>query len=90
MGSGAPDVMLILSDIGKMGEIAEGTDDSDSLLRREVIEEGFEFASRCFVVVAVKADGGLPNPFDHLKSGCALLIPDRITKYASEEPNIIA
>ncbi len=56
MGAIAPDVVLILGDVGQMGKIGERAHDGQRLVVVEAVEDGREFAPRAGLVVPVEAD----------------------------------
>ena len=84
------DVVLILGDVGKMREIAEGADDKHGLVRRHAVEDGLQFATRRLVVVTMKADRGLADAFDQIEHGFSFLIAHGIAENASEQPDVVA
>jgi hypothetical protein len=70
----AADVVQILGDVGEVREVAEGSDDSVRLAGRQAVQQALQLPSRRFVLIAVEADGGLPDALDQAKHRVALLV----------------
>jgi hypothetical protein len=84
------DVVLVFRNIGKMGEIAEGANDTNGLADRHAVENGLELAPGQAVFVAMKPDRGLPYALDQVEYIVALLITHGIAQDAPEQPDIVA
>src|SRR5271166_712500 len=86
----APDVVLVLGDVGEMREIAECADDRERLVGGEAVERGFQFAPRAELVVAMEADRGPADPLDELESLLALLLAHRVAEDAAQKADVLA
>ena len=82
--------MLVLGDIGEMGEIAEGAHDRQRLVGAEGIEHRLELAPRAGLVVAVEADRGLADLLDERVGFLALLLAHRVAENAAEQADVVA
>ena len=83
------DVVLILGDVGEVGEIAEGAHDPQGLADRHAVEDQFQLAPRRLVVVAVEPDRGLPDALDQVEHVGALLVAHGIAEDAPEQPDFL-
>jgi hypothetical protein len=86
----APDVMLVLGDIGEVGEIAEGAHDRERLFGVEAVEDRLELAPRAGLVVAVEADRGLADLLDELVGLLALLFTHGVAENSAEKADVVA
>src|SRR6516164_5015448 len=64
MRAGAPDVVLILGDIGEMRKKAEGANNLKCLARWQIVQRRFQIAARRNILVSTKANRVLPNVLD--------------------------
>jgi len=90
MGTGATDVVLVLSNIGEMRKKAEGANDLKRLGRRQDVQCRFEITPRRNILVAAKADRVLANMLDAVKDSRAALLAHRVAENAAEQANIVA
>ena len=86
----AADVMLVLGDVGEMGEVAERPHDRQGLVGAEGIEHRLELAPRAGLVVAVEADRGLADLLDQRVGLLALLLAHRVAEDAAEQADVVA
>ena len=90
-GSAQPaDVVLVLGDVGKMREIAEGAHDPHGLADRHAVEDQFQLLPCRPVVVAMEPDRGLPDAFDEVEDVGPLLISHGIAEDAPEQADVVA
>ena len=90
MGAIAPDMMLVLGDIGEMREIAIGAHDRQSLVGGETVEDRLQFAPGADLIVAVESDRGLADALDDFEHRGAFLLAHRIAENAAEQANVVA
>ena len=90
VGTGAADVVLVLGEVGEMGEIAERPDDTQRLPRRQAAHDGLQFLPGGLVGVAMELHAGAPYVFDQLEHRIALLGPHRVAQDAPEQPYVVA
>ncbi|MGY4336180.1 hypothetical protein ACVWW3_001086 [Bradyrhizobium sp. LM2.9] len=84
------DVVLVLGDVGEVGEIAEGTDDPHGLRGRHAVEDLLELAAGEPVLVAVKPDRGLPDTLDQVEQFGPLLVAHGVAQDAPEQADVVA
>ena len=90
VGPHAPDLVLVLRDVGEVRKVAEGADDADSLACRQSAHRGLEFLPRRLVGIAVEQDAGPSDVLDELEHGIAFLVAHRLAEDAPEQPRIVA
>ena len=90
MGARTADVMLVLGDIGKVGEIGVGADDLDRRCAGNAAEDGRQLGAGVLVLVAVETDRGLADPLDQLEGRLALLGPQRFAEQPPEQADVVA
>lgn len=83
------DVVLVLGDVGKVREIAEGTDDPHRLGGRHAVEDLLELAAGEPVLVAVEPDRGLPDALDQVEQFGALLVAHGVAEDAPEQADVV-
>ncbi|MGX1321105.1 hypothetical protein AB7M17_004558 [Bradyrhizobium sp. USDA 377] len=89
-GAHLADVVLVLGDVGKVREIAEGADDPHSLGGRHAVEDLLELAAGEPVLVAVEPDRGLPDALDQVEHVGALLVAHGVAQDAPEQADVVA
>ena len=90
LGPHLADVVLVLGDVGEVGEIAEGAHDPQGLADRHAVEDQFQFAPGRLVVVAMEPDRGLPDAFDQVEHVGPLLVAHGVAEDAAEQADIVA
>ena len=90
VGAVAPDVVLVLGDVGEMGEVAEGAHDRERLIGGETVERRLELAPGAGLVVAMEADRRLPDLLDERVGLLALLLAHRVAEDAPEQAYVVA
>ena len=90
MRARAADVVQILSDVGEVREVAEGADNPGRLAWRQAVQQTFQFPPRCFILVAVEADGGLADALDQAKHRLAFLAAYGVAEDAAEQTDVLA
>ena len=90
MSTGPTNVVLILGDVGEVGEEAEGANDLKSLIRRQAIQRRFKLATRHDILVSPEADRVLSDLLDGIEDCLAALLAYRVPEDAAEQPNIFA
>src|SRR5271154_5778041 len=90
MGTGTADVVLVLRDIGEMREIAEGADDLKRFPRRQIVQSGFQVATRGNILVATEADRILANILNGFENLLAILLAYRVAKDPAEQPDVVS
>ncbi len=86
----APDVVLVLGDVGQVREVAEGAHDLDRLVARQRIEDVLELAPGRNVVVAAKAHRVLADLFDAVEGRIALLLAHGVAQDTPEQADVLA
>ncbi len=84
----APDVVLVLGDVGQLQEVAESTDDDLCRAARERIEEGSELGVCRRATVAGETHGGLTDALDNLEGFSAFLLAHGVTEDTAEKPDV--
>src|SRR6266567_2963980 len=83
-------MMLVLRDIGQMGEISERPDDSDRPVVGQAADDRLELPARAFVGVTMETKRRLPDLLDNVEDFLAFLGEYRLAENAAEEPDIVA
>lgn len=89
MKPGTPVAVLVLGNIGKMEEIAEGADDAQRLIRRQRVENAFQLALGRFVAIAVELFRRLPDALHDIENLFAFLFPHRVAEQAAKNADIL-
>ena len=90
LGAHLPDVVLVLGDVGEVGEIAVGANDADGFGGRHAVEDEFQLAPRHPVLVAMEPDRGLPDAFDEVEHVHPLLVAHGIAENPPQQPDFLA
>src|SRR5215207_11692467 len=90
MRAGPSDVVLVLSDVREVGEIAECADDLDRFVARQPIQRGFQRAAGYLILVPAEADGALADAFDDVEDRIALLAAHGVTENTPEQTDVFA
>ena len=80
--------MTVLGDIGQMREVAEGTHDRDHLVDREILQQSIKGLAGGGIALEPVGHRQLSDPLDQVKGILTFLLPDHITKQATQEANI--
>ena len=83
-------MVLVLSDVGQMREIAERADDADGLSVRQTADDRLELLARGGVGIAMKPKRGLTDPLDCLEDVIAFLRAHGFTEDTAEEPYVVS
>jgi hypothetical protein len=87
-------MVLILGDVRQMQEIAEGPNDREHRIARQIVENGFEFGARCRIEFAVRAlaqmHRGLADVLDDGKNVVAFLIANGVAEQAAEQADVVS
>ncbi len=79
---------MIFRNIGEMREIAERAHDAHGFGDRHAVENALEFPSRQLVVIAMEANGGLPDTLDEVENVRPFLFSHGIAENAPKTTNI--
>ncbi len=82
-------MVLILRQIGELGEVAEGANHQDGTARAEALEDGLQVVPCLRILGAVEAHGTLPDPFDEKEGLFSLLLPYRISQHPPEQADVL-
>src|SRR6185437_13007152 len=90
MGTAAPIVMHIFSNVGKLREMAECTHHCYSGLVAQLVEYHVKFVPSLRVLLPPKANCGLTDAFDKIESRFTFLFTQRIAQHASQQADVLA
>ena len=90
MRSRAPDVVLVLGDVGQMRKEAVGANDMDGLSVRQAIQGAFKFAAGSVVLGAMESDGRLTDMLDDAEDCLSLLLAHGIAEDPPKQPDVVA
>ncbi len=88
--AGAPVVVPVLGDVGKMGEVRERAHDGDRGLDGKPVEYARKLGADLGIAVLSKPHGGSTNLLDHVEHLGSLLPAERVAEHAPEQPNVLA
>src|SRR4051794_1306818 len=90
LNADAADIVLVLRDIGEMGEISEGAHDLYRGVARKAVKCGFQLRSRGFIVIPAKLDRNLADALNSGEYRLALLLANDIAQKTAEQADILA
>ena len=90
MSAVAADMVLVLGNIGEVGEIAEGADNLRAPGVRQAVKDCHQFGASARIFIAVEAYGGLADALDRLVDRLALLLAHRVAEQAPEQADVLA
>lgn len=82
-------MMLVLRDIGQMGEVAVGADNLVRPPPRETVQCRLELLASYLVLVPMEPDRGLANMLDNIENRLSFLLPDGVPEEAAEKTDIL-
>ena len=88
MGAAAPDMVLVLGDVGQLQEVAERTDDSLRRIARQWVEQCSEFGAGSRVALPRKAHSRLAHTLDDVEDCFAFLFAHGVAEDAAEKTDI--
>ena len=88
VGAPAPDMVLVLGDVGQLQEIAEGADDGLRRVARQRIEEGSEFGAGGRIALPGEAHGGLADALDNFENLITFLLTHGVAERPAKEPDV--
>jgi hypothetical protein len=88
MGAAAPVVMHILSDVGKLRKLAEGTHYRHSGFIAELIEDPVQLLPGLGILLAPEPYRCLADIFDQIECRLTFLLAQRIAQHPSEQADI--
>ena len=88
VGPPTPVVMLVLGDVGQMGEIRKRAYDRIGLITGQFFQQPVQIGAGLGIGFTTKSHGRLPNRFNDLEDGFTLLVPDDIPEQTPEQPDI--
>ncbi len=90
VGATAPDMVLVLGDVGQLQEIAEGANDGLRRVARQRVEEGGELGAGAQIAITGKTNRRLADALDKLKNGFAFLLAHRIAEDTAKVSDVVA
>jgi hypothetical protein len=88
VGAAAPDVVLVLGDVGQVREIGKGAHHGVGLFARQLLQQGGELLAGLGIVPAAEAHGGLAHGLDHVEHGGAFLVAQHVAEQAAEQADV--
>jgi len=89
VGAAAAVVVLVLGDVGQMGEIREGAHDGDGLVAGQLLEHAVQFGAGLRVRLAPEAHCGLAHRLDHLEDFLAFLLAQHVAQKTAEQADVL-
>ena len=89
IGAGTADVMLVLGDVGEMGEVAEGADDGEGAAHRQAAHDLLQLLARALVGVAMELHPGAADVLDQLEHFLAFLGAHGVAEDPAEQPDVV-
>ena len=86
---GAPDVVLVLGDIGQMQEVAEGAHHDDGVVVAQSVQQLGQFRARLEVVIPAEAHAQLAHVLDDFEHAAAFLFAHHVAQHAAEQADVV-
>ena len=82
-------MMLILGNVGEMGEVTERPHDPHRLSGRQIVQERLQRVASGFVVVAMEANRQLPNTLDDVEDRLSFALANGVAENSAEQPDVV-